>query len=110
MPIIVAVNFGMAIEANWNRIIARVGSAIRCWNDVVHLHLDAAESVTDATTPMTSNQQVFDFFRSGTFPIRPPRCPANGFTLNRERRVSQPATSDRLQRAARRLQRGVWRL
>ena len=71
MTIVIAVNFRMTIEANWNCVLTRVRSSISGLNDVVHLYLDTAEYVTDTTTSVTGNQQLFHFFYWKLSQIRP---------------------------------------
>jgi hypothetical protein len=50
MPIIVAMNLRVAFKAHRNRVRYIVSASFVSWDDVVCLHLHAAETVTDAAS------------------------------------------------------------
>jgi hypothetical protein len=54
MFIVVAVDLGMAIEADWNRVRNRVVPR----NDVIRLYLHSAEPMADAASSMDFNEQL----------------------------------------------------
>lgn len=61
MLVVIAVNLCVALEAHRYRIFDLVATTTLCRNDVVRLDLDAAESMTNATTPMTLAEQRRNF-------------------------------------------------
>ena len=60
MLVVIAVNLSMTLEANRNRVVDGIGATFLGWNDVIRLHLDAAEAMADAATPTTLSKQLGD--------------------------------------------------
>ena len=78
---IVAVDFGVAVEANGNRVANIIGATICRGIDVVGFNLHAAKPVTDAAPSMASSKKfsdiisierhVFDLLQNSDYPERP---------------------------------------
>jgi hypothetical protein len=56
MTVIVAVDFGVTIKADWYCVVGRVRSPVRCLNYVVQFHFHTAKPVANAAASVTGNQ------------------------------------------------------
>jgi len=48
MFVVIAVNFGVALEADWNSVVDIIATALLLGDDVVGFDLDSAEAMADA--------------------------------------------------------------
>ncbi len=58
---IVGVDFGMAFEADGNRIINLVSATISFWFNVVGFHLNSAKLMADAATSVAFGEEFRNF-------------------------------------------------
>jgi hypothetical protein len=73
MLIVVAVDFGVTFEANWDGILDLVTPALLLRDDVVRFNLDTAEPVTDTAATPDPHQQFTNLISVETHIT--PHCP-----------------------------------
>ena len=61
--VVVTVDLGVTLEADGNGIVDIVGASLCLGNNMISLHLDAAEAMADATSAVAVCQEFGNLFR-----------------------------------------------